>query len=56
MNTYDLESITLYTYSDEYGSRAIITSSEGDLVSIEDYKKLLEAYNELKFRMDGLDK
>ena len=55
MSEFSLENLTRFTYSDDYGSTAIITSSDGDLVLTSDYNKLLEAYEQLKFRMGSLE-
>lgn len=52
----DFTAVRRYTFYTEYGNGVQEDEPEGDSVDYQDYKELLEAYQELKFVLEGLDK
>jgi hypothetical protein len=55
LNYYDYEGIRISRVADD--DYLLQSEFDGELmVKLTDYRRLLNQYNELKFRMDGLEK
>ena len=51
----EFDQVERFEFYPFYGEGETVQEEEGGYIQYEDYKDLLEAYNDLKWRMEGLE-